>query len=116
MSSHCRWGERLAWARKITTPACLYCTLPFAATEPAIIIHEGDGDFSVYFHARCYGDIQESSRRARKVMGEMILGLRSWSSGATEIERIAPFRSFVPARLKFPKNVPDGLNSRRDEA
>ncbi len=116
MNSHCRWGERLAWARSLKVPACIVCTLRFDAGEPAIRINKLPGDFSVYFHARCYGDIQESSRRARKVMGEMILGLRSWSSGVTEIERIAPFRDYVPARLKFPKNVPDGLNSRRDGA
>ena len=102
-----RYAERLEWARNLKRPACLYCTLPFAPNEPAIRIHEGDDDFSVYFHAQCYGDILESSRRARKVMGEMILGLRSWSSGAAEIERIAPFRDFLPARLKFPKNVPE---------
>ena len=108
MNSHCRWGERLAWARNLKSPACLYCTLPFAATEPAIRIHMGDGDFSVYFHARCYGDIQKSSRHARKVMGEMILVLRSWSSGATEIEKIAPFRNYVATRLIFPKTVPEG--------
>ena len=110
-----RYAERLEWARNLKSPACLYCTLPFSAGQPIIRINMSAG-YTVHFHAGCYADIRESSRRARKILNEMIQGLRDWSLGMLEIEKTAPFRSFVPARLKFPKNVPDGLNSRRDEA
>lgn len=108
------YSARMEWARNLKAPACIVCTLPFKDYEPAISM--SSSGFNAYFHARCYDIVVESSRKARNIFDEMILGLRSWSSGVTEIERIAPFRDYVPGRLKFPKTVPDGLDSRRDGA
>ncbi len=92
---------RMDWARKLTKPACLYCTEPFEPTEPAIAIGIDRGAHTVYFHGACYDQVLDSYRKAQKVFREMVLGFRDWSTGIIEIERTALFRSFLPSELRY---------------
>lgn len=102
-----QYKERMEWARKLTVPACLYCTKRFNPLEPAISIYAPDIKRDVYFHASCYDIVTDQSKEAHKMFYSILIGDLDWTVGTFRIERLYPFRFFAPSRLKFRKEHPE---------
>ncbi|MCL5782925.1 MAG: hypothetical protein M1476_03335 [Candidatus Thermoplasmatota archaeon] len=110
------FATRIQWARSLREPACLLCTEAFQSHEPAIAIHDSIRIFyrgylvaeeypipvhgrDFYFHAPCYDIVIDQSRKAHKLLVQIVMGHTDRVKGFVEIERMYPFRIFAPSKL-----------------
>lgn len=96
-----QFKERMDWARRLTSPACLICTKSFAPSEPVIVVHVDGIDRDVYFHAACYDIILDQHRNAYKLMVRILMGDTDWVKGTIQINKLYPLRWFAPSRLTW---------------